>query len=147
MSIIIECYWPYAWLCETCNKFSCSKSPRITKEKNHPKKCNPKNYYYKVQSIKHVLSNKSDFRPNILLCYLSTCHGRPLSTINWFSPLWRQLNIDFRYPQAMHFPQRYCHNRPQDRPHEKEFELFSNKNKCLKSWNWKGRWSLVSILL
>ena len=27
----------------------------------------------------------------------------------------------------MHFPQKYHHNRPQGRPHEKEFELFSKK--------------------
>ena len=26
----------------------------------------------------------------------------------------------------MHFPQKYDHNRPQGRPHKKEFELFSN---------------------
>ena len=34
--------------------------------------------------------------------------------------------MDFRYPQGMHSPQKYYHNRPQGRPHEKEFELFSN---------------------
>ena len=33
--------------------------------------------------------------------------------------------MDFRYLQGMHFPQKY-HNRPQGRPNEKEFELFSN---------------------
>ena len=32
--------------------------------------------------------------------------------------------MDFGYPQGMHFPQKYYHNRL--------FELFSNKNKCLK---------------
>ena len=30
--------------------------------------------------------------------------------------------MDFRYPQGMHFPQEYSHNRPL----EKELELFSN---------------------
>ena len=63
-------------------------------QKNHPKKYTPKNFYYKEQSSKHVPSNKSDFRPNTLLYYLSTCYGRPLSTIN----------IDFRFPQGIHFP-------------------------------------------
>ena len=28
----------------------------------------------------------------------------------------------------MHFPKKYYHNRPQGRPHENEFELFSNIN-------------------
>ena len=45
--------------------------------------------------------------------------------------------MNFTYPQGMHFPQKYYHNRPQGSPHEKEFELFSNKNKCYKNWNQK----------
>ena len=51
-------------------------------KKNHPKKYTRKNYYSKGKSIKYAPSNKSDFRPNILLCYLSTCYRRPLSTKN-----------------------------------------------------------------
>ena len=80
----------------TLNKFSCTKSPWITK-KNHPKKYTPKNYYSKQQSIKHVPSNKSDFRTDAHLCYLSTCYKRPQSTKNMSAPLWRQSNMDFRY--------------------------------------------------
>ena len=55
-------------------------------KKSHPKKYTPKNFYSMEQSIKHVLSNKSDFRSNTLLCYLSTCYRRPLSTINMIVP-------------------------------------------------------------
>ena len=47
--------------------------------------------------------------------------------------------MDFRYPKGMYFPQKIYHNTPQGRPHEKEFELFSNKNICHKSWDGKGR--------
>ena len=50
--------------------------------KNHLKKYTPKNYYSKGKSIRHVPSNKSDFRPDTLLCYLSTCYRRYLSTKN-----------------------------------------------------------------
>ena len=34
--------------------------------------------------------------------------------------------MGFRYPPGLHFPQKYDHTRPQGRPHEKEFKLFSN---------------------
>ena len=40
MATIVVCYWPRAGFGETCNKFSCSDSPWITKKKkkkNHPK--------------------------------------------------------------------------------------------------------------
>ena len=50
----------------------------------------------------------------------------------------------------MHFPQKYDHNRPQRRPHEKEFELFSNtKINVTKVENEieDEKWSLVLILL
>ena len=33
MTIIVVYYWPHAGFGETCNKFSCSKSPRITKKR------------------------------------------------------------------------------------------------------------------
>ena len=68
MTKIVVCYWPHAGFGETCNKFSCSKSPRIPKlkkQKNHPKKYTPSS------SIKHVPSNNSDFRPNFLLSTIS----------------------------------------------------------------------------
>ena len=38
----------------------------------------------------------------------------------------RTKNMDFRCPPCMHFPQKYDHIRPQGRPHENEFKLFSN---------------------
>ena len=34
--------------------------------------------------------------------------------------------MDFRYPPGTHFPQKYDQIRPQGKPHEKEFKLFSN---------------------
>ena len=34
--------------------------------------------------------------------------------------------MDFRDPKGMWFPQKYYRNRPQGKPHEKKFELFSN---------------------
>ena len=48
--------------------------------------------------------------------------------------------MHFIYQLGMYFPQKHDHIRPQGRPHEKEFKLFLNKNKCHKSWNWQGRW-------
>ena len=66
MTTIIACYRPHAGFGKTCNKIFCSKSPNITK-KNLSKKHAPEKYYSKEQSIKHVLSNKSDFKPNIHL--------------------------------------------------------------------------------
>ena len=51
-------------------------------KKNRPKKYAPNNYYSKRQSIKHVLSKTSDFRPDTLLNYLSTCYSWTLITKN-----------------------------------------------------------------
>ena len=123
------------------NKFSYSKSPWITR-KESSKEIYPEELLLQGHSIiKHVPSNKSDFRPNTLLCYLSTCYRRHLSTNTMIVFSMRTKNMDFRCPPCIHFPQKYDHIRPQGRPHENEFKLFSNtKNKCHKSWNWKGRW-------
>ena len=126
MKTIVVCYWPHAGFGEICYKFSSSKSPWIIK-KYHPKKYNPKNYYSKGQSIfKHAPSYKSDFRPNIVLSYLSTCYRRSLSTKTMIISSMRTKNKDFRYPLSMHVPQKFDHIRPQGRLHEKEFKLFSN---------------------
>ena len=38
--------------------------------------------------------------------------------------------MDFRYPQGMNFPQKYYHNRPQDRPYEKaKYQYFIEHEK------------------
>ena len=141
MLIIVVCYWLHVGSGETCNKFSCSKSPRITKKIIPLRTITPRsNPLSKHSQISQIL----DQTPS---CYLSTRYRRPISTINMIVNSLKTNDMDFRYLQGMHFPQKYYHNRLQGRPHEKEFELFSNKNKCHKSWNWKGRWSLVSVLL
>ena len=67
----------------------------LQKKKNHPKKYTPKNYYSKEQSIKRVPSNKSDFRSNTLLCYLSTCYRRPINTINMIVSSLKKKQFEF----------------------------------------------------
>ena len=48
----------------------------------------------------------------------------------------------------MHFPRKYCHNKPQGRPHEKESQLFlSTKTNVTKVGTKKEGWILVSIIL
>ena len=58
MTIIVVCYRPHAGFGETCNKFSCSKSPRITKkiERNIPlrtitTRSNPVSVYPQIRQI------------------------------------------------------------------------------------------------
>ena len=112
-------------------------------KKNCPKKYAPNNYYSKGQSIKHVLSKTSDFRPDTLLNYLSTCYSWTLITKNMivFS-LWRQNSLDFCYRWFMLILLKYDHNGPQSRPHENELELFSNKLNVTNSCNRKGKWKI-----
>ena len=50
----------------------------------------------------------------------------------------------------MQFPQKYDHNKLQGRPHEKEFELFSNTEinfPKVGAEKEDEKWSLVSIIL
>ena len=50
----------------------------------------------------------------------------------------------------MHVPQKYDHNRPKGRPHEKQVELFLNTQVNVTKFVTKKedeKWNLVSMLL
>ena len=69
MTIVVVCYWPDVGFSETCNKFSCSMSPKITKKKKRITHTS-KNYYSKEYSIKHVPSKSQilDQTPTSVTC-------------------------------------------------------------------------------
>ena len=127
MKTIVVCYWPHVGFGETCYKFSCSKSPWITKKKIIQRNITLRTITPRDNPLLSMYSHINQILDQTsVLCYLSTCYRRSLSTKTMIISSMRTKNKDFRYPLGMHFPQKYDHIRPQGRPHEKEFKLFSN---------------------
>ena len=126
MTIMVVCYWPHAGFGKTSNKFSCSKSPWITKKRIIQRNIPLRTYTPRGNPLLSVYPQITQILDQSLSSV--TCPHvaeGPKALILWLSPLWGQKNMDFRHPPGIHFSQKYDHIWPQGRPHEKEFKLFS----------------------